>query len=223
MYIHNLFIIIIIISLIVLIKRSKTFCISSSRRNSAKIQLKQLYISLLCRYCLPQRVKQLYISLLGRYCLPQRVKQLYISLLCRNCLPQRVYSNQLNIFILCIHSRIQTYISFLPFEGGWMICHFSIIRDHFVFCKLNFVLFFFISCKMIPHYVYYYCILIRIVSAVVTSFFFRACFTSFHYTHASLLTFVFCFFILFHSCCFHSQVFGKTLVHEFPISNSHTC
>ena len=51
-------------------------------------------------------------------------------------------------------------------------------------------------------------------------FFFHARFTSFH-THTSLLTFIICFFILFHSCCFHARVFGKTLVHEFPISCSH--
>ena len=29
-------------------------------------------------------------------------------------------------------------------------------------------------------------------------------------------------FILFHFCCSHAQVFGKTLVHEFHISYSHT-
>ena len=46
-------------------------------------------------------------------------------------------------------------------------------------------------------------------------------FTFFH-THASLLTFFVCFFILFHSCCSNAQVFGKTLVHEFPISYSHS-
>ena len=48
-------------------------------------------------------------------------------------------------------------------------------------------------------------------------FFFRARFAFFH-THASLLTSFVCFFILFHSCCSHAQVFGKTLVHEFPIA-----
>ena len=52
-------------------------------------------------------------------------------------------------------------------------------------------------------------------------FFFRALFASFH-SHASLLTFFVCFFILFHSCCFHARVFGKTLLHEFPIYYSHT-
>ena len=51
-------------------------------------------------------------------------------------------------------------------------------------------------------------------------FFFLARFTSFQ-THASLLT-SFCFFVLFHSCCSHAGVFPKTLVHEFPISYSHT-
>ena len=50
---------------------------------------------------------------------------------------------------------------------------------------------------------------------------FRSHFASFH-THASLLTFFVCFFILFHSCCSHARVFGKTLAHKFPLSYSHT-
>ena len=50
--------------------------------------------------------------------------------------------------------------------------------------------------------------------------FFRASFTSF-LTHSSHLTF-FCFFVLFHSCCYHSRVFGKTLLHELHIFYSHT-
>ena len=50
---------------------------------------------------------------------------------------------------------------------------------------------------------------------------FRARCTSFH-THASLLTILFRFFILFHSCCSHAAGFHKTLVHEFPITYSHT-
>ena len=48
--------------------------------------------------------------------------------------------------------------------------------------------------------------------------FFRAYFI-FH-THDSLLTLFVCFFILFHSCCSHAQVFGKTFVHELSISCS---
>ena len=59
-------------------------------------------------------------------------------------------------------------------------------------------------------------ILIRLVQAVGT-FFFLALFTSFH-THSLF----FCFFVLFHSCCSHARVLGKTLVHEFFISYSHT-
>ena len=34
--------------------------------------------------------------------------------------------------------------------------------------------------------------------------------------------FLFLFLILFQSCCSHAQVFGKTLVHEVPISLSRT-
>ena len=30
------------------------------------------------------------------------------------------------------------------------------------------------------------------------------------------------FFVLFHSCSSHARVFGKTLVHEFPLSYLHT-
>ena len=63
--------------------------------------------------------------------------------------------------------------------------------------------------------------LIMIYKAVGTSFLFRAHFTCFH-TLVSLITFSFCFFVLFHSCCSHARLFGKTLVHEFLISYSHT-
>ena len=49
--------------------------------------------------------------------------------------------------------------------------------------------------------------------------FFRARLASFH-THASLTYFV-CFCIIFLSCCSHARVFGKTLLHEFFINNSH--
>ena len=51
--------------------------------------------------------------------------------------------------------------------------------------------------------------------------FFRVRCTSFH-IHSPLLTFFLCFIVLFQSCCSHAQVFGKTLVHEFPILYSHT-
>ena len=45
--------------------------------------------------------------------------------------------------------------------------------------------------------------------------------TSFH-IHFPLLTFFLSLIVLFHSCCYHAQVFGKALVHEFPIFHSHT-
>ena len=51
--------------------------------------------------------------------------------------------------------------------------------------------------------------------------FFHVRCTSFH-NHSPLLTFFCCFIVLFQSCCSQAQVFGKTLVHEFPISYSHT-
>ena len=51
--------------------------------------------------------------------------------------------------------------------------------------------------------------------------FFRVSCISFH-NHSPLLTFFRCFIVLFQSCCSHAQVFGKTPVHEFPISYSHT-
>ena len=53
-----------------------------------------------------------------------------------------------------------------------------------------------------------------------TSFFRVRC-TSFH-IHYTILTFFPCFIVLFQSCCSHAQVFGKTLLHEFPIFYSHT-
>ena len=72
----------------------------------------------------------------------------------------------------------------------------------------------YVPMQMTPHYW-------QLFQAVGTSFFFRARFTSFH-THAYLLTFFICCFILFDSCCSHARVFGKTLLHEFFISYSHT-
>ena len=53
-----------------------------------------------------------------------------------------------------------------------------------------------------------------------TSFFRVSC--TFFYIHYPLLTFFLGFIVLFQSCCSHGQVFGKTLVHEFPIFYSHT-
>ena len=55
------------------------------------------------------------------------------------------------------------------------------------------------------------------VKTVRTSFFIRFHFTSVH-NHSYFLTFFLCFFDLFHSCCSHARVLGKSLVHEFNIS-----
>ena len=89
----------------------------------------------------------------------------------------------------------------------------------FYFLLIEFHNTFFISYNVLPYYVYYYCILIVIGHR--DFFFFCARFASFH-THASLLTFFVCFFILFHSCCSQARVFGKTLLDEFHIQYIHT-
>ena len=87
----------------------------------------------------------------------------------------------------------------------------------FCFLLIEFHCTFSISYKILT----YYGILIMIVYAVGISSFFCARFTSIH-THSSLLAFIFCYFVLLHSCCSHAGVFGKTHVRKFPISCSHT-
>ena len=89
----------------------------------------------------------------------------------------------------------------------------------FCFLLIEFHCSFSISYKIQTNYLYYYYILISIVYAIGYCFC-RARFTCFH-THAYLLIFFVCLFILFRSCS-HAQVFGKTLVHEFLISYCHT-
>ena len=44
---------------------------------------------------------------------------------------------------------------------------------------------------------------------------------TFH-VHSPILTLFLCFIVSFQSCCSHARVFGKTLMHEFPIFSSHT-
>ena len=46
--------------------------------------------------------------------------------------------------------------------------------------------------------------------------------TNYFFQYSRLSSYLFFMFILFYSCCSHSRVFEKTLVHEFPISYSHT-
>ena len=57
--------------------------------------------------------------------------------------------------------------------------------------------------------------------------FYFSCPLYFFSHYSPLLTFFFCFIVLFQCCCFHAQDPGvsllrKTLVHEFPIFYSHT-
>ena len=46
--------------------------------------------------------------------------------------------------------------------GGWMICHFLIGQSKFCFLSIEFHCTFSISYKILPYYVYYYCIVIRL-------------------------------------------------------------
>ena len=60
------------------------------------------------------------------------------------------------VVALLFWSIIAAWVDFCIFSngGGWMICHFSIIRVHFIFLLIEFHCTFFISCKIIPYYVY---------------------------------------------------------------------
>ena len=105
-------------------------------------------------------------------------------------------------------------------EGGWFVIFrifksilFLSIEFHCTF-SISFIKYYHIMFIII---VYYYCIIIVCPSGHLFSYPF-----CFFHPHASLLTSFVCFFVLFDSCCSHARVFGKTLVHEFPISYSHT-
>ena len=50
---------------------------------------------------------------------------------------------------------------------------------------------------------------------------FHACYTSCN-INSSIFSLFLCVFALFQSCCSHSHVFGRTLVHGFPISCSNS-
>ena len=86
----------------------------------------------------------------------------------------------------------------------------------FCFLSIEFHRTFSISYKILPYYVYYY-ILIRMLQAYRP--FFPCPRASFH-THASLLTFFVCFFVLFRSCYSHARVLGKTLLLNSPFNMS---
>ena len=99
-------------------------------------------------------------------------------------------------------------------HGMWLLAwgrveHFFnlIVQVDFVSCLIKIHRAFSISYKILTNYVYDYFILIRLVSAVGTSFFFRTRFTSFH-TGASLLTSSSVSLSYFILCCSHVRVFG---------------
>ena len=106
-----------------------------------------------------------------------------------------------------------------PGEGGWFVFFYYYLSP-FCFLLIEFHCSLSISYKILPDYFYYYCISIGMWQAVGTSFI-RARGVFFH-TYASLLCVFVCLIVLFHSCCSHAWVFGKTLMHEFPVSYSHT-
>ena len=78
------------------------------------------------------------------------------ALLLKKILPSRYYCS----FICTAYHGIERNMFMIIFRRGWMISHFLIVQVHFVFCSLNFVALFFISYKIMPCYVYYYCIFI---------------------------------------------------------------
>ena len=99
--------------------------------------------------------------------------------------------------------------------------HLSIVQVHFVFCRLNFIVPF-------PYLIKYY----NIMFIIVIVFWFgsdKPAGLFFFFAPPSLLSILtplvfssssvyLSYFIL----CFHAPVFGKTLLHELPISYSHT-
>ena len=105
------------------------------------------------------------------------------------------------------------------YGGGWMICHFSTLQVQ-LFLLIEFHFTFSIFCKIKQFIIIVFWIgnnrpsgfLFTFVPALLLSIL----------TPLLILTKFVCFFILFHSCCSHAKVFGKTLVHEFHISSSRT-
>ena len=98
-----------------------------------------------------------------------------------------------------------------------MICYFSNIYVHFVFCQLNFIVLF-------PFLIKYYRILFIVIVFRLGCDRPSGLLLFVPAVLFSILTPLFCVssFVLFRSGCSHAQVFGKTLVHEFRISYSHT-
>ena len=99
----------------------------------------------------------------------------------------------------------------------------------FCFLLIEFHCNFSIFYKILPYYVFIIIFIIIIIIIIIIVFWFGSDRPSglIFFVHAyffpySRLSYLLCFFVLFHSYCSHAQVFGRTLVHEFPISYSHT-
>ena len=90
----------------------------------------------------------------------------------------------------------------------------------FCFLLIEFHCTFTISYKILPDYVHYYCILIRMCDRPSGLLLFMPA-VLFSILTPLLSVFV-CLIVLFHSCCSHAWVVGKTLKLEFPLSYSHT-
>ena len=92
------------------------------------------------------------------------------------------------------------------------------------FLSIEFHCTFSISYKILQYFVYYYyCILVWMWCDRRTSFIRARC----TFFHTQILMPLFCVsssvsLSYFVPCCSHAQVFWKTLVHEFPMSYSHT-
>ena len=110
-------------------------------------------------------------------------------------------------------------VFFHPVEGGWFFFIFRLFK-FILFLLIEFHCTFSISYKIL-----------RIIFIIVAFWLGsnRPLVLLFFFMPALLLSILTPFFVpscsvsfLFHSCCSHASVFGKTLVHQFHISYSHT-
>ena len=163
--------------------------------------------------------------------------------LCSCCFDRHIDFNFNKLFFLSSHwvelklLFLIFYILLLSIVIRGCVDDFSFFHclSPFCFLIIEFHYTFFISYKILTNYVNYYCILIIVNSdsnsdrILIVSDYSEVCRTSFFFcdallfsihTHAALLTYFVCFFVLFRSCCSHVRVFGKTFVHEttFPIA-----